>query len=628
MNPNNIQPYNQHNLVKSSSSLAIIYNPSGDYSVTAGDTFSLRVTITNQGVRSALMNVYIDETSDPLWQWCKQPFQQIALSIGESSEVVFEFSIPLTAIPDTYDYLLIVDAPRHYPQETPLTHKRALKILSPVESVVPIKDPTFVLSPETNSNQPLSIQSGQTIEIQALVFNNSERVDRFRLRCLDIPSNWYQIVYPEGVEELGLVVETKNLALNPATKGKILLRLTLPANINAGSYSTTVQLYSDNNHYLVLLNLFYFQVIPIYKLNFQLNAIVRQVSIGAGIYEVIIENLGNTKREIYTQATTLRENKLCEFIIEPNKVQIQPQESQRTQLEVRPKQWWRRPLFGQGMPIDFTVNFIDGYQLSLPRANLREQLIWEARPWWHLLLIALTGVSVISTILFLIWWFFFKPPAPPKIMNFASDSPNYQAVNNDFIHLNWQIQNAKQIKNITLIGRNPNGQVTSRQEIYQFNDGIPEQLKPYCTFKRILSCRNIRTDASSPGEYIFEIKVEPKISQQSVTQQTNLINIQPLPKPKIIKVFAQLKDEQQKPSTVSVNNQSQIKNVNSNFHLVLLDFAINYWEQLETIQLVGRNSDQVVNFQPQIYQFNQGIPNSLKRFCDNYLNNQQLNYLN
>ena len=129
------------------------------------------------------------------------------------------------------------------------------------------------------------------------------------------------------------------------------------------------------------------------------------------------------------------------------------------------------------MPIDFEVNFLDAYQLSLPRARLKSQLIWEARPWWHLLLLILTGVSVVSTIFFLIWWFFFKPPAPPKILDFASDSPNYQALNNDFIYLNWEIDNAKQIKRISLVGKNTDGQVTSREESYRFNGRIPEKTR-------------------------------------------------------------------------------------------------------------------------------------------------------
>ena len=305
----------QTNLLASSSSLGIIYNPSGDYSLTAGNTFSLRVTVTNQGIHDALISVYVDETSAPLWEWCEQPLQQIALNKGESSEVVFRFAIPITATPDYYNYLIVLDAPKHYPQETPLTHQSTLRVLSPIESVVPEKDPTFVLTPDTDSNQPLAMRSGQNLEIQALVFNNSERVDRFRLRCLDLPSSWYQIVYPEGVEELGLVLETKNLALNPSSKGKILLRLTLPENINAGNYTATLQLHSSNNPDLVLLDFFYFQVIPNNKLNFQLNAIVKQVRTGAGIYEIIITNQGNTKREIITKATALREDNFCKFTI-------------------------------------------------------------------------------------------------------------------------------------------------------------------------------------------------------------------------------------------------------------------------------------------------------------------------
>ena len=62
--------------------------------------------------------------------WCDRPLQQVALSVGESSEVVFQFAIPLTAIPDTYDYLLIVDAPKHYPQENLFSEMYPVKAMT------------------------------------------------------------------------------------------------------------------------------------------------------------------------------------------------------------------------------------------------------------------------------------------------------------------------------------------------------------------------------------------------------------------------------------------------------------------------------------------------------------------
>ena len=627
----------QSNLVKSSSSLAIVYNPSGDYSLVAGNTFALRVTITNQGVRSALINIYIDETSLPVWEWFEQPFQQVALAVGESSEIIFTLNVPLTAIPDDYEYLVIIDAPQHYPQETPITQKSILKVLSPVEDATPVQDPTFVVSPESNAEEPLIVASGQTIDVEALVFNNTQRVDRFRLRCLDLPPSWYQIIYPEGVEELGLVVATKNLALNPGTKGRIILRLTIPANLNADNYSASLQLYSDNNPDLVLLNLFYFQIAPIYKVNFQLNAIVKQVSTEAGIYEILIQNLGNTRREIIAQGKTYRGTKLCEFNIEPQTLTLEPNRTEASELQIKPKRWWRRPIFGQGMPIDFQVEFVDGYQLPLPRAVLKGQLIWEARPWWHLVLFALTGVGIIATIVFLIWWFFFKPPAPPKILDFASDSPTYRAINNDFIHLNWQVENGEQIASISIKGRNPSGQVISTAQRYNFRDGIPEELEPYCNLDGVLICRNIRTDASRPGEYIYEIEVNPKLSgQATVSQATNLINILPLPKPQIINILAQLQKFQltdrngnpQNPLPNQQTNNSANSNSLTEQRNIFLSFTIDNWQQLDTLQILGKNAEQVVKFAPVTYNFTPTVPKELQNFCNNNLNPQQLTCFN
>jgi hypothetical protein len=60
--------------------LAVIPNPSGDYAVIAGSTFELCVTVSNKGNQSALIDIYIDEVSQMLRQWCDSPFERLALS--------------------------------------------------------------------------------------------------------------------------------------------------------------------------------------------------------------------------------------------------------------------------------------------------------------------------------------------------------------------------------------------------------------------------------------------------------------------------------------------------------------------------------------------------------------------
>jgi hypothetical protein len=55
------------------SPLAVIPNPSGDHVVVAGSSFDLCVTVSNKGNQSALIDIFIDEVSPALRQWCDSP---------------------------------------------------------------------------------------------------------------------------------------------------------------------------------------------------------------------------------------------------------------------------------------------------------------------------------------------------------------------------------------------------------------------------------------------------------------------------------------------------------------------------------------------------------------------------
>ncbi|MEO0987654.1 MAG: hypothetical protein AAFY20_19255, partial [Cyanobacteria bacterium J06639_14] len=50
--------------------LAVLLSPSGHYAVEAGETFDISLTINNQGSRGAVIDVYLDETSQEFCQWC------------------------------------------------------------------------------------------------------------------------------------------------------------------------------------------------------------------------------------------------------------------------------------------------------------------------------------------------------------------------------------------------------------------------------------------------------------------------------------------------------------------------------------------------------------------------------
>lgn len=583
-------------------SLAPIVNPSGDFAIAAGETFELRVTLVNQGGLGAIIDVYIDETSASVWDWCVDPQERLALSPGQSAEVVFQCPVPPQTAAGTYRYLLVVDAPQHYPEDTPIYHEANLQVLPPVISAVRIDDPTFSLVPATTSTEPAIARPGRPLEVRALVNNRDRRVDRFRLSCTDIPPEWLEIEYPEGLNDLGLVVASESLALNPGAAGEILLRLNLPPDVQAGRYATTVHLSSENRPELALLDILHFSIPANYDLGLDLRTVVGRIRRGSGQFELQIDNRGNTARELRFRAREAGEVEHCNYILTPEEFRIRQDERLKMSVGVKPKRWWNRPWWGRGRVYEFYLEPQDLHQLPLRPDRVDGTLIWEARPWWQLLLAILTGLGAIAALILAIWWVFFKPPAPSRILEFSSESPRYVAANDDFIYLGWVIDHPRQIRALQIVGKSPDGSITSQAVSYDFTRGIPEELKSLCTLKQLLQCHNIRTDARQPGDYIFELKLLPKHAEQPIqSATTSLINIQPLPVPKITNFAAKLGTREAAEPSPAPSVFSPQKNGQT---VARLDFTVRSGDRVQTLKLLGRSPDGTVNFEEKTFSVN------------------------
>lgn len=586
-------------------SLAVIYSPSEDYAIAAGETFELRITVSNQGNHSAIIKVYLDDTSQPLWQWCRLSTQYLALETQQSSEIVLQIPIPLDTPPGVYSYLVVVDASQHYPDENPIQHQAKLTVLPPVQSVVKVNDPTFNIIPPSTSVAPLILQPIKMLELEVVVFNRSNRVDRFRLSAIDLPRSWWSVIYPEGIEDLGLVAQTDSLALNPQESTTIKLRIHPALTAKAGQYSSTIQLKSVNFPKLVLLDIVYFQLAPIHSFNWELKTIVGKVRREQGKFAIALHNQGNTVREVKLTAKEEQEDRLCEYTLAQEQIKLLPKTHQTIELQVRPKKLWRRPWVGRGFPLKFQLECQDVYQLPLSRQQVTGTLVWEARPWWHLLLVILTITGSVTGLILAIWWLLFKPPTAPKIRDFAAESSLYQADNGDFVNLNWQIEHPQSIDTLEVVGRSPEGKVISQPLSFDFSQGIPEELADLCIQERILHCRNIRTDAKQAGDYIFELTLssrEPKHADSKLA--TNTITIQPFPTPQINQVQA----------TVASN---------SNKNTVYLDFTVTNADRLQRIKLTGFDPNGVINYPTQHYDLEDSAIAELESYCQSQ--NQALN---
>ncbi|MBK4728852.1 transcriptional regulator [Oxynema sp. CENA135] len=592
--------------------LATIVNPSGEVLLTPGSQFELYVTVSNKGNQSALIDIFIEETSEPVRQWCATPFTRLALGSGQSSEAIFKLDIPLDAVPGPYEYTLVVDAPQHYPEDTPILHSARVQVMPFVQEARKVSDPTFSLSPPTRSLDPAVLEPGQPLELHVLVHNRSDRVDRFRLDCPDLQRHWYSVIYPEGLAQPGIVTATEGLELNPGEKGEIVLLLQPPPDAWAGVYAPTVRLYSTNNPSLALLEPAYFRVAEIYLLHAEFHTVVGKIARGAGLFELRLTNMGNSPREVRVRAKGTDQEEICKFTIAPRQVRLLPGESRIVGLQVEPTDA-RRPFSGKLISFILELEDLDKFPLITDR--FQGALMWEGRPWWQLLLLILAIASAIVGLAVLIWWLLTRPPVRPRIVRFAPESTTYKQANDDAIRLDWAIAHPEKIDSLTLIGLSEDGLVASGPVLYEFENGLPRSLQHFCKMNGQLVCENVWTDAKKAGKYIFELTLTPKEGEpgQGETLKTKPIAIEPLPVPKILEVASTRPVYQRQTRPDAPEPQGEP---------IALNWTIAHPEQLQAVAAIARSPDGAVTSPLKRYDFSQGIPEPLRGFCE--IANEQL----
>ncbi|MEM9217607.1 MAG: hypothetical protein AAGD25_25115 [Cyanobacteria bacterium P01_F01_bin.150] len=591
--------------------LSVLVSPSGQYAVEAGESFDISLTLHNQGLRGAIVDVYVDESSAAFCKWCSNPYERLALEANYSSEVRFKITIPVQTLPGTYDYLIVVDAPDHYPEDTPLRYPARVQVLPPVRSDINLNDATFVTRPESSSAQPVVLPPETPVSVQIIVHNRSNHVDQFRLAVEDLPKEWYKLCYPEGLEALGLVLNTDHLALNPGARGVIQMMVNCPKTVLAGRYFATLQLHSINDPTLVLMDVLYFEVQPTYKLALKSETIVRKIKRQPALVYLHITNAGNTARHITLQAQEDQEKPLFNYTIEPQTLSIPSMSTVQVELRAMPDRPRRRAWFGRGHEIDTRLVMEDQHNLPLPEAAT-VALLWERRPWWHILLVVLAGVGMVGAIALLLWWFFGRALAPPKVMRFEATASTYYQQNNDFVRLTWQIEHPKQIQAIELRGQ-ADGATSPRPIRYDFSDGIPAELADHCVLKQQLACSNVFTGARQPGRYQFTLNILSKGGQRSITAETGAIAIQPTP-PAEISHFASIQQRYWEALAPDSDGKTDVNSLDSD-NTVALDWQITGVDQLSHLTLVGRLDDGSVLDKPQHYDLTDGLPQVLEPFC-------------
>ncbi len=598
--------------------LVIIINPSGEMVATSGSTVELGVTVSNQGNQSALIDLAIDETSEFVYEWCRSPYERLALGLGQTSEVFFQFDIPPEALPDAYKYLLKIDAQEHYPEHTPILNPGRLRVIPFIQEAQTVNDPTFSIVPTTSSVQPVIVQIGEALVMQAIVRNRTDRVDRFRLSCPDFGSDWVSVKYPEGLQELGLIVANTGLELNPGEQGEIEIFFQPPLGTLAGVYSPTLRLYSSNNPDLALLDVVYLQVSGIYLLDVELVTVVGTIRNESGVFELRLHNGGNTPRELRLYAREVDGGGVCSYTLAPEQLRLLPGESAKVELEVQPQKSWRRPFYGR--TINFSVEVEDVQQLPLINDRFQATLVWQSRPWWHFLLVALAVLGLIATVIFLIWWLL-RPKPLPEIVEFVPDSSTYREANEDVVSLSWRVDNPRRIKTLQISGVSPDGLLTSEPVVYDFRDGIPKELNGFCEQEQELVCQNVPTDARKAGDYVFELTLIPQGRKKGAveTAKTSAVRITGIPVPQVLE-FAATEPQYQETQTVAVATPQPPVRVSPG---IRLNWKIGDADQIKELKLVGKAPDGSVNSKERTFKFDTVNPQKLARLCSQEENANQ-----
>lgn len=606
--------------------LAVIVNASGREAVTAGSDFHLSVTIHNKGGQSAIVRIFLDDRATVLKDWCESLEEFLALGSEQSGEVIFTIHVPADAVPMVYPYLVSVDARDYYPNHALIKLPQRIQVLPSSQDVVQSNDPTFILQPVTSPDQPAIIQPGGAAQFQIIVHNRSDRVDRFRLACTDLPREWIRVSYPQGIQGAGLVLEADSLNLNPGEQGLISLVINPPLDTAAGIYIPTLRLYSVNHPELLLLDLVYLTVPPIYLLQAELRTIISRVRRQAGLYQIRLHNTGNTPREVFLRMTNLDEEALCDYFLDRLLVQLAPREVAGIGLRVQPKKWWKRPIYGGGRVLNFSVDLEDSQKLPLTIDNLPGFLVWEARPWWQVLPLLLLVILSLVAIGYGIWWLLIRIPPAPKLVQFAAEDLTYNAINDDSVRLGWQISDANRLQSIKITGLAPDGKPLTQPEVYDFRQGVPAPLQPFCTWQQaLLDCRQVTTNARKPGTYMFEMVLTPK-PQRGATQEigkSKPVTITPIPLPTIV-AFTSTQPVYQEPiappqpvSTATPKPQATPAPPPAIVD-IRLNWAIAHPNQLREIQLIGRSPDGVVVSPLQKYTLESDgtLPAPLRKLCE------------
>ncbi len=522
--------------------------PPGGEKIVPGRNSKTRVIIRNelhkQGIR---LEVSLD-LQPQLQSWCKNPSHSITILYQQSQEIEFSWSIPLQATPGNYNYYLRIKLLRSRSFYAFTPKRRQLTILVPpkVKPQINNIEPSFAITPASNSTQPIPLSPGIPLNLEIDVHNCSNRTDNFYVTT-DLEDSWYRITYPETIKKIGAIEGTKALNLNPGKEGKIYLSIQPPADTVAGNYKPEIKLHSLNYPELFLKKIIYLHIPPQNILQAELQTILNKVSYKKGQYKIILTNQGNTFRAIELKAKTSDEDEGCEYFLEQSSVRIAPNKNVEVKLEVQPKSKQKRPLLTTKQ-FNFQVDLIDKNDRPLPKnLPLKSSLFWRSRPLWQLLLLFVLALGIIGSVALIIWELL-KTEQPKITLKPEKTEYIYKPKESVNLAVNWTVENYKSIDKIVIFDKDrPEDRINTK--CYYFDAQNPRE---NCTLisqnnlsnnciknNKIVSCSNvIFYHAQDIKNYTFVVQAFTKKGKTIEKEIKEPIAILPRP---TLEVFETLK---------------------------------------------------------------------------------------
>ncbi len=449
-----------------------IFPPKGE-EIAPTKTNKTVVNITNKthegGIR---LEVSLDLPLE-LKTWCKNSSRNVTIGYQKSQEIEFLWDIPPQAIPGTYNYNLRIRFLRSTSFYAFQPKRRQLTILrTRIKPQISNIEPSFAITPASSSTKPITLSSGEILNLEIDVHNRSKNVDNYRIST-DLDNSWYTIHYPEALQRVGAIDGNEALNLNPNQQGKVHLTINPPADIVAGNYKPEIALYSLNSPDLFLKKILYLNIPPQYLLEAELQTILNKVSYKKGQYKINLINRGNTFRAIDLRAYSSDEDECCEYYLKPASVRIPPNKTIEVELEVKPNSKQKRP-FISTKQFNFQVDLIDPKEHPLPKTlPLKSSLFWRSRPLWQTVLLLLLAVGFIGGV----GWFIWKKitAKKPTVELTLTPEKNKYYYDGDPIAVNCTIKNRETINKIIIFDQERVAKDINNTKCYVFKQELEQE---------------------------------------------------------------------------------------------------------------------------------------------------------